>query len=105
MIRLEREMRERQEFETRRRKEREAYLERLSKDFPGAWKAVQQKVERGTGAAYDEACRALVDLSEAYSIHSSQTSFGKELRDFMANYTRRKALIRRLMMASMWGEE
>ncbi len=105
MIRLEREKRAKEELEMKRRKARDSYLERLSKDFPGAWKAVQQKIERGTGTAYDEACRALVDLSEAYSIHLSQTSFGKELRVLMANYTRRKALIGRLLKANIWQED
>ena len=42
-------------------KERDAYLRNLSKDFPGAWKSVQRTVERGSGPAYDEACRALAE--------------------------------------------
>jgi len=57
--------------------------------------------ERGSGLAYDEVCRALVDLSEAYALKASRKCFQEELRKFMAAHTRRKALIQRLMKASI----
>jgi hypothetical protein len=101
-IRLEQEKRERNKREINRRKERGAYLKNLSKDFPKVWKAVQQTVERGSGPAYDEAGRALVDLSEAYSLHASKKRFREELKKFMAGHMRRKALIQRLVKAGIW---
>ena len=104
-IRLEQEKREQERREVKRRKEREAYLETLAKDFPKAWKSVQQTVERGSGLAYDEACRALADLSEAYSVHASRKTFQQELRKFMAGHMRRKALIQRLVKAGIWHEK
>jgi hypothetical protein len=101
-IRLEQEKRERNKREINRRKERGAYLKNLSKDFPKVWKAVQQTVERGSGPAYDEAGRALVDLSEAYSLHASKKRFREDLKKFMAGHMRRKALIQRLVKAGIW---
>jgi hypothetical protein len=104
-MRLERKKRDRERLEIKRRKERDVYLKNLSKDFPKAWKAVRQAVERGLSPAYDEACRALVDLSEAYSVHASQKTFEQELRRFMAGYMRRKALIQRLVKAGIWQDK
>ena len=101
-IRLEQKKRKQKQRALKRRKEREAYLKKLSKDFPKAWKAVQQTVERGSGPAYDEVCRALVDLSEAYSLHVSRKRFRQDLKKFMVDHMRRKALIQRLVKAGIW---
>jgi hypothetical protein len=103
-IRREKQKREQKQLEIKRRKEREAYLKNLSKDFPKAWKAVQQTVERGSGLAYDEACRVLVDLSEAYSLHADRKTFQQELRKFITDHMRRRALIQRLVKAGIWNE-
>lgn len=104
-IRHEKQKRERKQREIKRRKEREAYLNALSQDFPKAWKAVRQNVERGSGLSYDEACRALIDISEAYSLHANPKTFQQELRKFMAAYMRRKALIQRLVKAGIWKDQ
>jgi hypothetical protein len=104
-IRLEQKKRAQKKREIKRRKEREAYLEALSKDFPKAWKSAQQTVERGSGLADDEVCRALVDLSEAYSLHESRKRFQQELRKFIAGHMRRKALIQRLVKAGIWHDK
>ncbi len=74
-IRLEKQKRVEEQRELKRRREREAYLKSLSKDFPKAWKDVQQTVERGSGLAYDEGCRALVDLAGAYALNASVECF------------------------------
>jgi len=104
-IRLERQKREERQREIKRREEREAYLKNLSKDFPKAWKSVQRTVERGSGSAYDEACRALVDLSEAYALHASRKRFQEELKKFMADHMRRKALVQRMVKAGIWKDK
>jgi len=103
-IRLEQRKRDRKRREIRHHKEREVYLKNLSKDFPKAWKAVQQTIERGSGLAYDEACRTLVDLYEAYSLQANRKIFQQELRKFMAGHMRRKALIQRLEKAGIWND-
>lgn len=104
-IRLERQKREEQQREVKRRKERKAYLKNLFKDFPKAWKSVQRTVERGSGLAYDEACHALVDLSEAYALHSSRNDFQHNLKKFMKEHLRRKALIQRMVKAGIWKDK
>jgi hypothetical protein len=104
-IRLEQEKREQERREVKRRKERCAYLETLAKDFSKAWRAVQQTVERGSGLAYDEACHALADLSEAYSVHARLKTFRQKLNKFMAGHMRRKALIQRLIKAGIWHDK
>ena len=104
-IRREKQKRGRNKREIRRRREREAYLKNLAKDFPKAWKTVQQTVEHGSGLAYNEACRTLVDISEAYSLHADGKTFQQELRKFMAGHMRRKALIQRLEKAGVWKDK
>jgi hypothetical protein len=104
-VRMEKEKLEEKRREARRRKEREAYLKSLSNDFPKAWKEVQRTVERGSGLAYEEASRALADLSEAYSVHASRMTFQQEMKKFMLNHLRRKSLIQRLAKAGIWHEK
>ncbi len=101
-LRFELEKREQERREVKRREERQKYLETLANDLPNMWEAVQQTVERGTGQAYDEACRILVDFSEAYSVHVNRKNFQQELRKFMEGHMRRKALIQRLVKAGIW---
>jgi hypothetical protein len=104
-IRLEQKKREQKRLEIERRKEREAYLKNLSKDFPRMWKSVEQTVEQGSGLAYDEACRTLVDISEAYTLHANRKRFQQELKKFMDAHMRRKALVQRLVKAGIWKGE
>ncbi len=91
-------------IELKRRREREAYPRSLSQDFPKAWKAVQQTVERGSGLAYDEGCRAIFDLAEAYALNANEKCFHEELGGFVADHKRRKALIQRLVQAGLWND-
>jgi hypothetical protein len=104
-IRLEQEKRELEKREIKRRKERAAYLKTLAENFPKAWKSIQYSVERGSGLAYDEACGALVDLSEAYSVYANRQTFEQEFRKFMVGHMRRKALIQRLVKAGIWNDK
>lgn len=104
-IRLEKQKRDRKRREVKRRKEHEAYLKNLSSDFPKAWESVRETVERGSGRGYDEACRILVDIAEAYALFSTKKRFQQELKKFMAGHTRRKALIQRLVKAGIWKDQ
>ncbi len=90
--------------ESRLREDREAYLKNLTNDFPKIWKSLQQTVKRGSGLAYDEVCRSIVDISEAYERLENRKHFQKELKRFMSNHMRRKALIQRLVNAGVWKE-
>ncbi len=104
-IRMEKQKRDCKRLEIRLRKEREAYLKNLSEDFPGTWKSVTETVERGSGSAYDEACYILVDICEAYELFANKQQFQRELKKFMASHMRRKALIKRLVVAGIWGDK
>lgn len=102
LIRLEKQKRDRKQREIKRREKRKAYLENLSNDFPKAWASVKEPVERASGRGYDEACRILVDIAEAYALYATKKQFQKELEKFMAGHLRRKALIQRLVKAGIW---
>jgi hypothetical protein len=104
-IRLEKQDRDRRKQEAKRRKEREEYLQNLSKDFPNAWKSVHKVIERGSGPAYDEACRVLVNMSEAYVLQESKKPFQEEIKKLMAAHMRRRALIERLVKAGIWEKD
>jgi len=105
LIRLEKQKRDRKQREIKRREKRKAYLKNLSSDFPKAWASVKEPVERGSGRGYDEACRILVDIAEAYDLFATQNQFQKELEKFMAGHLRRKALVQRLVKAGIWKGE
>lgn len=86
----------------KRKKQREAYLLELSTDFDTAWKTASKHAKRGTAAAYDEACRAIIDLSEAYALKNAENLFYKALNRFMKTNAKRPALVRRLAEAGLW---
>ena len=73
----------------------------LSSDFPKAWHDVRRTVEVGSGRVYGEACRALVDLAEAYRRQGDRHGFEQGLRNFMADHLRRKTLIARRVKAGI----
>jgi len=102
LIRMEKQKRDRKQREIKRLEKRKAYLKNLSSDFPKAWASVKEPVERGSGRGYDEACRILVDIAEAYALYATKKQLQKELEKFMAGHLRRKALIQRLVKAGIW---
>ncbi len=105
LIQMEKQERDRKQREIKRREKRKVYLKNLSSDFPKAWASVRESVERGSARGYDEACRILVDIAEAYDLFVTKDQFHKELKKFMAGHLRRKALIQRLEKAGIWKEE
>ncbi len=103
-IRLKKAEQKRKQQEVNRRKERENFLKNLSKNLPEMWESLQQTVQRGSGLAYDEVCRSIVDIFEAHARFGDRSRFKKELEQFMAGHMRRKALIQRLVKAGVWKE-
>lgn len=103
--RLEKEKQAREQREIKRQEERKAYLKTLADNYSRTWNTVRKSVELRTGRGYDEACRTLVDIAEAYALFSTKKQFQKELKKFMADYLRRKALIQRLVKAGMWYDK
>ncbi|RJP37135.1 MAG: hypothetical protein C4548_14860 [Desulfobacteraceae bacterium] len=104
LIRLEKQKRDRKQREIKHREKRKAYLKNLSDDFPKAWALLKEPVERGSGRGYDEACRILVDIAEAYDLFATKKQFQQEFKKFMASHLRRKALIQRLVKAGIWKD-
>jgi hypothetical protein len=104
LIRLEKQKQDRKQREIKRREKRKAYLENLSNDFSKAWASVREPVERGSGRGYDEACRILVDIAEAYDLFATKKQFQQEFKKFMAGHLRRKSLIQRLVKAGIWED-
>lgn len=96
-----RERKLKEQAEAKRRKEREASLARLAENFPDAWQTVKQRIEIGSGKAYEEACRFLIDLAEAYELSSGRETFDAELRRLMAAHGKRKSLVQRLVKAKL----
>ncbi len=103
-IRLKKEAQKQKQQEIKRRRERDIFLKNLSKKLPEMWESLQQTVKRGSGLAYDEVCRSIVDISEAHARFGERSCFKKELELFMAGHMRRKALIQRLVKAGVWKE-
>ena len=68
------------------------------------WESLQQTVQRGSGLAYDEVCRSIVDIGEAHARFGNRSRFKNELEKFMACHMRRKALIQRVVRAGLWKE-
>jgi hypothetical protein len=101
-MRLEIEKQDRRQREIKRREKRKAYLKDISRDFPKAWARFRGPVERGTAEGYDEACRIVVDIAEAYDLFATKKKFQQELKNFMAGHLRRKALIQRLVKIGIW---
>ncbi len=100
-LRLIEEAEARRQAEAEQKKRREAWLATLAKDFPKAWRSAHAEASRGHASAYDAACRQLVDLRDAYSMHASPAAFQKEFQRFMAEHRRRRALVQRLVKAGL----
>ena len=102
------EARKRQEAVRRKKAEaegqakRETYLRTLAADFDPCWQAADKLAERGIASAYDEAKRALVDLSDVYALCTARTDFDRKLVQFIARHGKRGALVRRLADAGLW---
>ncbi len=103
-IRLEQKKKKKAMIEAQRARENEEYLASIAKDFSKAWNEIQKKVDKGSGAAYNEACRALVDLSEAYTLYKNKILFSQDLKVFMNNNIRRRALVQRVVKVGLWHE-
>lgn len=84
------------------RRRREARLATLATDFGSCWDALDKAAERGIASAYEEATRALADLTEAYARHGSPDEFEARFRRFAERHGRRTSLVRRLKAAGLW---
>ena len=104
-LRLIEEAKARRQAEAERKRQRDAWLVELAADFPRAWKTAHEDASKGHAHAYDAACRQLVDLRDAYNQHSTLAVFQKEFQKYMAEHSRRRALVQRLVKAGLWRDK
>lgn len=104
-LRLIEEAQARQQAEAERKRQRDTRLTKLAADFLRAWKTAHDDANKGHAHAYDAACRQLVDLRDAYSQYSTLAVFQKEFQKYMAEHSRRRALVQRLVKAGLWRDK
>ncbi len=104
-LRLIEEAKARRQAEAECKRQRDAWLAKLAADFPRAWKTAHENANKGHAHAYDAACRQLVDLRDAYSQHATLAVFQKEFQKYMAEHSRRRALVQRLVKAGLWRDK
>jgi hypothetical protein len=100
--RMKQEAARRERADVKRQAKRETYLRTMACDFDQWWRDADKRAERGIASAYDEVGRALVDLSEAYTLCASRADFDRKLAQFMARHGKRGALVRRLADVGIW---
>ena len=102
-MRLEREAKERATQEAERHRQREAYLRLLMANVDKRWDAIHEQAQRGSASGYEQATRALAELSEGYALTASRETFDHALRRFLVRHATRPALLRRLSEAGIWS--
>jgi hypothetical protein len=60
------------------------------------WRQVDEAVERGSGAGYDEAARVLVELREAAAHFQRSRAFEERYRGWVQPHLRRPAFVKRM---------
>jgi hypothetical protein len=103
-MRLERERQAAEAARAQRLRERAEYLRRLLDRAGSAWSAIDTPLQKGSGAAYEQALREVTDLAEAYAQADRQTDFAPELARLMERNGKRKAWVDRLIQAGLWRE-
>jgi len=96
--------RKQRERGTRDRKERER-LAALVKRFPSLWTAVDAAAKKKNASGYDEACKMLVDLRDAYAQAGRSPEFEQAFAIFCSKYSGRPALKDRLLKAGLVKDE
>lgn len=87
---LERERRE------RARQAHERHLKQVQDHQDDYWRRAEEGAERQSGAGYDQAVKALLDLRAAANYAGEPTAFQERLRTWVRPHLRRPALIKRL---------
>lgn len=99
--RLERERQAREAEEARLRAERQRSLERLANDADAAWAGIDRTLQRGSGAAYDQALQSLRALAEALAQAGRERELRSGLARLQQSHGRRGAWVKRLIAAGL----
>jgi hypothetical protein len=94
--RLERERRAREAEDARRRAERARHLASVADEADRHWRMIDTTLQRGSGAAYDEALERLGELSEALGAAGREADFRRRLAALMRKHGKRPAWRARL---------
>jgi len=100
-LRLAQEEEARRQAEDVRQKHRAAFLLSLGDSLPRHWRQAHTEANKGTAGGYDAACRKLIDLRDACELRADTGSFQSELKRFVAEHSRRRALMERLIKAGI----
>ena len=102
-VRLEGEAKERPTQEAERHRQREACLRLPMAHVDKRWDAIHEQAQRGSASGYEQATRALAELSEGYAPTASRETFDHAPRRFLMRHATRPALLRRMSEAGVWS--
>lgn len=88
----------------KRAQERRAkQLAELAADMPAQWRKLDALADLATKDAYLQAIALLLDLRDAYTVDGSRAEFDRKLQHYLARYSGRQALHRRVREAGLTG--
>lgn len=87
--------------DAKRQAECKQYLERLAANSKTAWAMIDKTLQRGSGLAYDQALKALIDLSEALNQAGREDDFRRNLVKLQSVHGKRGAWVKRLVNAGI----
>lgn len=99
--RLEHEQQQQAAENAKRHAERKQYLERLAANSETAWATIDKTLQRGSGLAYDQALKTLIDLSEALDQAGRENDFRHRLVKLQSVHGKRGAWVKRLINAGI----
>lgn len=97
--RLAREKRERDALAARQRAERDKHLLQVAERADAIWESIDKTLQRATGGAYEQAEKAVQELSEALALTGRQAEFRSALVRLMQSHDRRPAWVSRMRKA------
>ncbi|WP_119157546.1 hypothetical protein [Caldimonas tepidiphila] len=99
--RQQREAREREARQAKQQAERTELLSRIAAHADEFWLAIDASLQRGSGAAYDEALKSLQALAEALALAGRKAEFRRGLVRLMSSHGKRTAWVVRLKRAGL----
>jgi len=100
-IRLEREKQESDALLARKRAERDKHLLQVAGRANAIWESIDKTLQRGTGGAYEQAEKAVQELSEALALTGRQAEFRSALARLMQTHDKRPAWVSRMRKAGL----
>lgn len=100
-VRLARERSEREAREAKQRAARAKHLEGVAARADAIWQSVDQTLQVGSGAAYEKAQNAVVELAEALAAQGRDAEFRRGLVRLLAAHGKRPAWVSRLTKAGL----